>query len=159
MKTLIVYATKHGATAKIAQHISENIQNSTLCDLKEGKVPNIQEFDCIIIGSSIYAGSARKEAKKFVAENANTLCQKRVGLFLSAMSAKEEECNTYFEKNFDAKVLQTAKAKAALGAVTDPQKMNALERFIIKAVTKSKDYKNTIDAEKIKQFAKDMIGE
>jgi len=150
MNTLILYATKHGATREIAEHISERIGDALLHDLKQSDIPNLNGFDCVIIGSSLYAGSIRKEAKAFLAQNVDHLEGKKVGLFLSGMSKSDEK--KYFDDNFPPKILQVAKTASFLGGIFDPQKAGTMERLIMKAVTKQSKYVNNINDEEIKQF-------
>jgi len=152
MDTLILYATKHGAAREIAEGIADSMGGAVLHDLKQGGVPALAGFDCVIIGSSLYAGSIRKEAKTFLAQNTDQLGGKKLGLFLSGMAQSDEK--KYFTDNFPADLLQQAKAASFLGGIFDPQKANAMERLIMKAVTKQSGYTSTIDAEKIQQFAR-----
>ena len=154
MKTLILYATKYGATGEIAERIADNMGGAALHDLKQSNIPDLEEFDCVIIGSSLYAGSMRKETKAFLAKNADKLLTKKIGLFLSGIAQSDE--NKYFEGNFPKNILQAAKATSFLGGIFDPSKAGRMEQLIIKAVTKQSDYINTVDDEKIKQFAEWM---
>jgi menaquinone-dependent protoporphyrinogen oxidase len=156
MKTIIIYATKHGAAGEIARRISEKIGNAVIHDLKQGATPPLADFDCVIIGSPVYAGMIRKEAKVFLSQNASTLQGKCLGLFLSGLDARSEE--TFFRSNFPADILQSAKAAMFLGGIFDPQKTGWLECFIIKVATKQSAYSNTIDDAKIEQFAEAMRG-
>ena len=154
MNTLILYATKHGATREIAERIADNMSSAVLHDLKQSNIPKLEGFDCVIIGSSLYAGFIRKEAKVFLAQNADKLLNKKIGLFLSGMAKSDEK--KYFDDNFPKSILQAAKAASFLGGTFDPSKAGKMERLIMKVVTKQSEYTNTIDDEKIKQFAKSM---
>ncbi|MCL2759305.1 MAG: flavodoxin domain-containing protein [Treponema sp.] len=153
MKTIILYATKHGAAGEIAQRIAEKIDGAVVHDLKQA-LPSLADFDCIIVGGSIYAGSIRKEAKTFLTKNAEILKEKKLGLFLCGLDSSGKAA--YFEKNIPADILQTAKAKSFLGGIFDPKKTGAMERFIIKIVTKQSCYMSTIKDEKIVKFAEQM---
>jgi len=153
MKTLILYATKHGAAKEIAGRIANKLDNVTICDLKQGNIPPIADFDCIILGSSLYAGSIRKEAKAFAAKNADTLTEKTIGLFLSGLA---EEDNNYFATNFPQNLLDKVKAKGFLGGIFDPKKANVFERFVIKTVMKQSVYVEKVDDIEIDQFVSDM---
>ncbi|MDR0490077.1 MAG: flavodoxin domain-containing protein [Oscillospiraceae bacterium] len=154
MKTLILYATKHGAACEIAQRIEKKIGGAAIHDLKQGGAPSLAEFDCVIVGSSLYAGRIRKEAKAFLAQNADALKVKRLGLFLSGMDASREK--PYFDANVAMDVLQAARAARFLGGIFDPQKAGAMERFIMKAVSKQSGYRNTISDDSIEQFVEAM---
>ena len=151
MRTLILYATKYGATREIAARIAEQVSGAVLHDLKQGNMPALEDFGCVVIGSSLYAGSIRKEAKVFLAQHADQLRGKKIGLFLSGMAQSDEK--KYFADNFPADMLQRATGASFLGGIFDPQKAGAVARLIMKAVTKQSGYVSTIDDEKIKQFA------
>ena len=155
MKTLILYATKHGAAREIAQRIAKNTSGATVHDMRNDGNPAVSGFDCIIIGSSVYAGSVHKEVKAFLSKNADNMRGKTLGLFLSGLDTSKEE--TYFERNFPADILKMAKARFFLGGIFDPQKAGFFERLVMKAATKQTAYTNTISDEKIRQFAEAMI--
>ena len=154
MRTLILYATKYGATQDIATRIASHMGGAVLHNLKQGGVPDLAGFDYVLIGSSLYAGSIRKEAKVFLAQNAGQLRGKKIGLFLSGMAKSDEQ--KYFKDNFPSDLLQEAAAACFLGGIFDPQKAGAMERLIMKAVTKQAGYVDAIDHEKIKQFVELM---
>jgi len=154
MKTIILYATKHGTAAEIAKRIAAHLDNADIVDIKLGDIPALDEYDCVIIGGSVYAGLLRKEARTFIAQNADALCKKKLGLFISAMDEDSEE--QIFKTNVPESVLQAAIVKSALGAAFDPKKANFIERLIMKAVTKQSGAVNKINDEKISKFAETM---
>jgi len=154
MKTLILYTSKYGATKEISQRIAQKMESATICDLKQGDIPPIMGFDRIIIGSSVYAGSIRKEAKAFAKNNAAALGEKTVGLFISGFV----EDDKYFATNFPQNLLDKVKAKGFLGGIFDPQKANGLERLIVKAVMKKSDYIEKIDDAAIEKFVNIIRG-
>ena len=149
MKTIILYATKHGAAAEIARRIADKIEGAGIYNLKQGNL-SLDYYDNVIIGSSIYAGMIRKEAKTFISQNIDILKDKKLGLFICGLSASGDE--DFFKNNFPAELLEAAKVKSFLGGIFDPKKANALERFIIKLVSKKSIYVDTINDRKIEQF-------
>jgi len=151
MKTIIVYATKHGAAGILAQRIAEKMKGAVVCNLEKDNV-NLDEYECVIIGSSVYAGRARKQTKEFISKNMENLLKKKVGLFLSCLETVNEK--TYFESNYPPEILQAAKAKCSPGGIFDPKKAGAIERLIIKIIKKKVNYIDTIDNIKIDQFVK-----
>ena len=150
MKTIIIYATKHGAAGEIVRRIAEKMEAAVIHNLKQDGVPSLADFDCVIVGSSIYAGMIRKEAKLFLSQNANVLQQKKLGLFICGLDIKGEK--RYFDANFPPDILQAAKAAYFLGGIFDPGKTGVMERIIMKAVGKQTAYVNNIDDGKIEQF-------
>ena len=123
--------------------------------MKQANIPPLTDFDCLIIGSSIYVGSIRKEAKAFLAQNADKLKDKKFGLFLCGLQESEEK--QFFESNFTPDILTAAKAISFLGGIFDPKQSGFMERFIIKAVAKLPDYTNRIDNAKIEKFVEEIM--
>jgi menaquinone-dependent protoporphyrinogen oxidase len=154
MKTIIIYATKYGAAKEIAQRIADKIEGAIIHNMKQDGIPDLAGFDCIIIGSSVYAGKIRKEAKAFLSNNTDVLRQKKLGLFICGLDVSQEKAN--FDTNFSPDILKMAKAASFLGGIFDPKKAGLIERLIIKAVTKQSGYLNNIIDGKIEQFVKAM---
>ena len=153
MRTIVLYATKHGATSEIAWRIAGNMDDAIVHVIK--KAPPLADFDCVIIGSSVYAGAIRREAKAFLSKNIKVLRNKKLGLFISGLDPSLEK--VYFDKNFSADILKTAKAKFFLGGILDPKKFTFLDRLMMKIAKKNTRYVNTIDDGKIEQFVKAMV--
>lgn len=158
MKTLILYATKYGAAYEIARRIADKIADSVIFNLKDSNIPPISRFDCVIIGSSLYAGMIQKSAKSFVSQNAKELKMVKLGLYLSGMGPEPEKYNAYFEGNFPSDILYSASAKEFLGGIYDPKKAGFIDRMIYKAVSKQSDYVNTISDAGIDEFVRKLLG-
>ena len=154
MKTVILFASKYGTTGEIARRIASRIDGAIVHDLKQGNIPNLAEFDCVIAGSPVYAGMVRREIKTFLSKNINTLREKKLGLFICGLEGNNAK--TYFESNFSREILQTAKATGFLGGIFDPKKTSALERLILKIAAKTPKYIDTIDDAKIEQFVSSL---
>lgn len=150
MKTLILYATKYGAAREIAERIANRISGSTVYDLKSNTIPPIDQYDCVIIGSSLYIGKIRKEAKAFLLRYADALLDKNIGLFLSGL--EPEHAEAYFTNNIPEKLLRSAKTATFLGGSYSPEKGSALDKLLLKAAKKPSGNMNTISDEKITLF-------
>jgi menaquinone-dependent protoporphyrinogen oxidase len=153
MNTLILYATKYGATQEIAQRIKNRMDNAVLHNMKDKKNPEFDKFDCVVIGSSLYAGSIRKEAKKFMALYADNLKGKKIGLFLSGIGGRDEKSErTYINNNFPDVILKASKVSFVLGGAFDPKKAGLFDRIIMRIVTRKSGYIDTISDKKIALF-------
>ena len=148
MKTLILYATKYGATAEIARRMARKMDGAAVYDLKQGNIPPLENFDCIILGTSVYAGNIRKEASDFAAKNVAELDKKTVGLFISGLGADINAFNKGYPPGFAGK----AKIKGFMGGIFDPQRCSGLERLIIRMALKLTEYTDSIDDEAIDRF-------
>jgi menaquinone-dependent protoporphyrinogen IX oxidase len=75
VRVLIAYATRYGATADTAEVISQTLENEysvkvDILDLKtKGLTIDLQEYDAVIVGSSIVMGRWAKEAQNFIKSN------------------------------------------------------------------------------------------
>jgi menaquinone-dependent protoporphyrinogen oxidase len=156
MKTLLIYQSKNGASSEIANRIAAQLGETVVYNLKDG-VPSLKNYDCVIIGSPLYAGMVLKGIKSFVEQHAEELCGKKFALFLSGLdSSKEQE---YFQNNFSPQICQAAVEKCFLGGIYDPKKVGFIMRLIVKKVAKLSAYTNTIDDTKIKKFAEVLTAE
>jgi len=136
MRTLIVYASKYGCTADCASLLKEKLSGDiTLVDISKAPMQlDINDYDTIIIGGSIYVGKVSKNLRAFCENNLDTLTKKRIGVFLC--SALADQFNDNLKNNFPTSLLEIAKAKTLFGSEARLEKMNFLDKMIIKAVTK-----------------------
>jgi menaquinone-dependent protoporphyrinogen oxidase len=84
-QVLVTYATKHGATAEIAEKIGEVLRQEGL-PVDVFPVKQVQElapYTAVILGSAVYIGRWRKEAVKFLEANEQLLAERDVWLFSS----------------------------------------------------------------------------
>lgn len=81
----VVYATRHGGTAGIAERIAEVLRSkgaaTVVVDAAER--PDVNGFDAHVVGSGVNIGSWFKEATEFIDRNQATLATRPVWLFSS----------------------------------------------------------------------------
>ncbi|MDZ7271366.1 MAG: flavodoxin domain-containing protein [candidate division KSB1 bacterium] len=85
MKVLIVYGSKYGATAAIAQRIAGVLAEEGLqvAVLRADGVKDLRPYGAAIVGSAVYAGQWRKEVVSFVRAHAEELSHIPVWCFSS----------------------------------------------------------------------------
>ncbi|MBU3190263.1 flavodoxin domain-containing protein [Clostridium bowmanii] len=165
MKTLIVYGTKHGATEKCSKVLKDKLNGEVvIVNIKKDVIPDMNSFNNIVIGGSIYAGRIQKEIREFCFKNLNTLKNKKIGVFVCCMS-EGEKAISQLNDSLPSELMCMATAKEHLGGGFTFSKMNFLEKFIIKMVSKkqknpvkvniNKDVLN-IHEESINKFAELM---
>lgn len=153
MKTLVVYATTHGCTEKCATILANHLPTDTKpINLKETPHFDLSNFDTIIIGGSIHAGKMQKAVKKFCANNLMELKQKKLGLFICCME-EGEKAKQQFKEAFPKELLEQAVAKGYFGGEFNFEKMNFIERSIIKKIAKVDESISKISEENIAEFA------
>lgn len=90
MAVLILYATKSGASEQCAKILSEELSNSTMCNIAINK-PNIEEFDHIILGAGVRDGKIYKPIRDFIKNNHGELLNKSMGYFICNEKPKKTE--------------------------------------------------------------------
>jgi menaquinone-dependent protoporphyrinogen oxidase len=153
MKTLIVYASKHGSTRRYAEKLAELLPGADLSDLKKDMTPALDAFDTVIVGGSIHAGMVQKAVRRFCVRNGAVLAQKKLGLFISCME-EGEKARLQLKKAFPAELAARAAAVAFFGGAFDFEKMNPIERTIVRKVSGMKESISRFDEAAARDFAR-----
>lgn len=156
MKNLIIYSSKHGGTEKIAEKISSLLEGeSNLYNLKEKRKIDLDDYQNIILGGSIYAGQLRKDLINFSENNLQKLLQKNTALFICCMRTGEI-AQEQIKNNFPEKLYNHSEIKAALGGEYNFNKLNFLEKMVVKKVAGVKESKTMYLNDKISKFAAEV---
>jgi len=154
MKTLIVYGTKHGTTKKIVDILKAKIQGDVqLHDAKKRFEGDLNDYDVIIIGSSVYVGKINKELKNFVESNTKEIIEKKIGVFLVSGDTKEIE--SYYQ-NFPEEILKKAATKGYFGFSYNGKGYNIMEKMILKMIAKNITVKEKFEEENMDKFLNDL---
>ena len=146
MKVLIVYGTRYGTAAEIAEEIGKIIENEginvDLIDSRGIKNYDTSPYDMVIVGSGIKIGKWAKGSLKFLENNRSALSDKKVALFVTCGAANMEETIAEGqEKYLDEVALKYLSNKPVamglFGSVYDPDAKHGLmyklaTKFIIK---------------------------
>lgn len=136
MKTLILYASKYGATAECARLLAQELgPRAELHNLEEG-APDLAGADAVLVGGPIYAGMLRKPVKEFCKKQEAALLEKKLGLFLCCTTPAQAE--DFLRQNLPAALLEHAGAKENLGGVLPTGKVRAMDKMILSMVAKSR---------------------
>ena len=135
LKTALIYCSDHGTTEKVAGMIANELtdQNVEIINVKRKKKIDLSEFDLIIIGSSVHSGKNQAGIRTFIRENLLVLLQKRIALYLCCMNESVEKDE--FNKAYPQLLRQHSEYNAIAGGEYLIDKMNFLERFIIRRIS------------------------
>ena len=103
MKILIIYATSEGQTRKISRFMEEVLQNENhsvvIADATE-EPPSPENFDAVLVGSSIHIQKYHSSIKNYVMQHLDELNKKQSAFFSvsMAMASKIEEEHEEVEK-------------------------------------------------------------
>ncbi|HET9672192.1 MAG TPA: flavodoxin domain-containing protein, partial [Actinomycetota bacterium] len=133
----VAYASKHGATTGIAEHIAQTLRTH---GREAGVVPvdaveRLGAYDAVVLGSAMYYGSWMKEAVEFAERHAETLVERPVWLFSSGPLGEHVEDEEEQPK-------QLADLRGLIGPIDhrvffgalDRSKLGFGERMMVKAV-------------------------
>ncbi|WZL72982.1 flavodoxin domain-containing protein [Clostridiaceae bacterium 35-E11] len=155
MKTLILFSSKYGATEKCVGLIMKELKRKPdVINLKKQTCKDIDRYDTILIGGAIYAGKLQGEVKKFVEDNQECLYKKNIGLFLCCK--EEEQAIEYLKTSLPDAIIQKAFIKEHLGHEINLERMNFLEKLLLKTVFKVKKSYSKINDHAIKRIAKNI---
>lgn len=156
MKTLIVYAGKYGCTEECAVKLKNKLDTEAkVVNAAKENVPSLDEYDKVIIGSSIYVGQIHKKIKAFVNDNANTLLKKKVGIFL--VCGFIEKYDETLVQNFPSDLINHAQSAQCFGGELSIEKMNFLHKGVVKMIEKEVDIsKIVMMPENIEKLAIEM---
>jgi menaquinone-dependent protoporphyrinogen oxidase len=164
MKALIVYGTRYGTAAEIAEEIGKVIKNEgievDLVNSRGIKNYDISSYDMVIVGSGIKIGKWTKGSLKFLENNKSTLSDKKVALFVTCGAANMEETmaegqEKYLDEVAEKYLFNKPAATGLFGSVYDPNASHGLmyklaTKFIVKKgldkhgidTSKRLDYRN-----------------
>lgn len=136
---LVAYATKHGATAGIAEKIGQVLREAGLTvDVKPAaEAGNPAAYRAVVLGSAVYIGRWRKEAARFLQANEKTLAERPVWLFNSGPLGEGDPVELAGDFGFPKSLKPVAdriqpRDIAIFKGAVDLQKLNPLERWMFK---------------------------
>ena len=155
-KVFIAYASKHGCTEECAKTLASKMNTEVdLCNLKKKKQIDLNSYDKIILGGSIYAGRIQKEVKDFCSKNKSILKSKKLGLYICGMH-QGDEGKKQLMAAFPQVLLDAALVKESFGGKMEISKLNFMEKKIIKMVAKVESDFINVSESVIDQFAQRM---
>ncbi len=150
MKTLVVYGSRYGTAAEIAEEIARVITEEgvevDLADIRRIKDCDVTPYDLVIVGSGIKMGKWTKGSLKFLQNNKSALAKKKVALFVSCGAANEEDSRAegqekYLDEVATKNLVNQPVATGLFGSLYDPDAkhgivFNFTQRFIKKDLEK-----------------------
>ena len=134
---LVAYASKHGSTQGIAEHIARRLTERDLpAEVRAAEaVADIGVPDAVVLGSAVYAGSWMKEASEFADRFVDVLSAVPVWLFSSGPLGEHVEDEEEQPRQL-ADLRETVRPRdheMFFGAL-DREQLSFGERMIVKAV-------------------------
>lgn len=127
MKVLVLYESKYGSTKDCVEYLKNKL-NFTVkdVDIRKEKVPELQEYDLILIGSPIYMGKIQKDVKNFCDKRLEELLEKKIILFISCTTPSQVD--DFFKNNFSTELLKNSLGQFNFGGELKVEKMSFLDK-------------------------------
>lgn len=158
--TLIVYKSRYGTTAQCANELFHLLNGKVdMCNLSDRKhLPDLSNYDTVVIGGSIHYGKIQKEIVDFYTQQIQTLRDKRLGLFINCLYSGEKairQLDTAFPHTLFPQVV----VRDFFGGELPFDKMNFWERLVTKSVIQGEKMEVKLSKKKIKHFAERLNNE
>lgn len=136
-RILVVYDTRAGSTAEIAQTIAEVLAHDDIeaKAVVADEARDVDTYDAIVVGSPVLYGRWLKSAVRFVKDNRDVLRDVPVAFFAVGMAMSEDTP----ENRAKVGAAMTAFSRVVnpvetgvFGGVHDPERLNFLGRLITK---------------------------
>ena len=90
-RVLVIYASTHGHTGKIAARVAEAIGPAAeLRDIASGRAPEPLRYDAVVVGASVHAGHHQKAMLEWVREHAGALNKMPTAFFSVCLTAADD---------------------------------------------------------------------
>ena len=137
MNILIVYASKTGVAQTCAQMLANKLMprySVTLRSVQDLPLPAPDEFDVVVLGSSIRYGKVNKIFKRYIKQYAETLNSLPCAVFLCCGFPRnfEEYVDTQIPKS-----LHCSLGFHSFGGELKPDKLKGFDKFLVKRIRNS----------------------
>jgi menaquinone-dependent protoporphyrinogen oxidase len=156
MKTLIVYVSKQGCCEKSATMLLHGLGNeATMVELDADTRLDLKPYDTVIIGGPIYYGRLEGRVRRFCRRHMEALLQKRLGLFICCLETGEQADEELHEA-FPPELLSHAVASGFFGGEIALERLNFVDRFMVRSIAKVEHNISTLSEERIMHFLEQL---
>ena len=134
---LVLYFTKYGSTKKYAEWIAEELKGD-IFDIKDVQPNRLREYDAILLGSALYAGSIK--GLNLLVDNYEKIKDKKLVIFTCGVAdySKAENCHNIYKRLEEAvpkNILEAIKVFYLRGSI-DYKKISFLHKVMMGMVRK-----------------------
>jgi menaquinone-dependent protoporphyrinogen oxidase len=138
-RVLVTYATRAGSTGDVADAIGKVLSaRGFRVEVRTIKSrPRVEDFQAVVIGSAVRAGSWLPEAVAFVAEHQNALKRLAVAAFTVHLQNTGDDLQRVANRRAylnTVRPLLPPVAEAFFSGAIEPNKLSALDRLMVRAV-------------------------
>ena len=136
MKILVAYDSGNGTVKTAVEYMLKSLSNLdiTTVALTES-VPCLNDFDVVVVGTSVRFGKLRKAARAFLKAQEDILVQKKLGLFFCCGLTEEQDY--YAKKLFSKALTDVAFQLSFFGGSLNTEGLSFWDKRIVKAMRSS----------------------
>ncbi|HEX8857393.1 MAG TPA: flavodoxin domain-containing protein [Thermoleophilaceae bacterium] len=126
----MAYASKHGSTHEVADAVADTLRDEGLeVEVRDvSDVKDVSSYANAVIGSALYMGRIRPEARAFLKDHGKELAGGRLALFAMGPKDADEKSLDDGRKQLDANLKKLGDVEPAtvaiFGGVIDPDKLH-----------------------------------
>ena len=162
-RTLVTYASRDGSTCEIAEAIADELRNAGVkVDIADAAAaPDLAPYGTVVLGSAVYMGRWRPEARHFVKRHLEELAVRDVWLFSSGPvgEVKEDDDGSFavppFAKKYAAKI--GAREQVVFGGRLKADSKSVMARGMAEKMTE--DHRDLRDWGAIRAWARKIAAE
>lgn len=156
MKTIVVYASKYGCVKKCCEEIRLKLKGDIdIVDIDTVGDVDLNNYNNIILGCSVYIGSVQKSIKNFCKKNLSVLLDKSVSIFICCLF--EDQLNDVVIKNFPNELINHAKTIKSFKGEIKYEKLHLLDKVVYKALAKTINLDCKINDKAINEFLAEIL--
>jgi len=153
MKAALIFSSAHGTTEKASHLLKKQLKGDVdVINLKESSNLSLKDYNSVILGSSIYAGSVKSKLKQFIKQNQNALATKKIGLFICCMY-EGDKATKQFETAYPLELRKLSVSNGLFGGEFILSNLNFFERKIIKMIDGVTTDVSKLNVQEIQKFA------
>jgi menaquinone-dependent protoporphyrinogen oxidase len=157
MKTLVAFASRQGCSEKSARLIQRMLgADCDIVDLDIESDIDLAPYETVIVGGPIYFGKLRGTVRYFCERNLQALLERRIGLYICCMQSGEIALQELREA-FPSALLAHASATGIFGGEIQMERINFIERFIVRAVVRTEYRLSSFSQERVSQFLNQLF--
>lgn len=157
MRTLVVFASRQGCSEKSARLIQRLLgSNSDVVDLDIESEVDLAPYQTVVVGGPIYYGRMRASVRYFCETHLQALLERRIGLYICCMQSGEVALQELRDA-YPPELLAHASATGVFGGDIHMERINFVERFIVRAVVRTEYSVTTFSEERVARFLKQLF--
>ena len=134
MKIMIVYSTHGGTTKTCADLLADKLREHHTVDFVDGRkenIPSPDNYDAVVVGSSIRMGRMNKKLRRYIKENRAILDNMPFGIYFCCGYTKQfqEYVDIQFPKNYEPTL-----GFHLFGGEMKPERYKGIDKFIMRCM-------------------------